>query len=361
MSTLALAGGPLTPAFRAMYHMLPGIMHGLTRSLALAERADLQIDRLLAVTPPPAPKQPPESKAVPKQPTQEETKPLPTSADFIRAARAQRIAEEDAYVIPRLTKRQRDLIRAYVALPDPLPDGPIETWNIKIDPNAPLTRWREVLLPHNRHLADDDDDLDADPDPTPPTGTTSTNGTHGKPSGKASGKASGKGGTSSGKRSAPSRPHHRAPTRPNRPRTTQTTTGGGTEAGKDARTDAPTTSGNPSGNAGNKIGNDSGNTSGNVTAHQPALSSPHSRPRKWVPGSGRTLRREAPSGEVSTAGRSTAGSQPAHMPANPAGYTGKKIGNDSGNRPNTTATEYPASAATRSATHTAPGPTDDAN
>ncbi|HEX8036528.1 MAG TPA: hypothetical protein VF510_21905, partial [Ktedonobacterales bacterium] len=288
MSTLALAGGPLSPAFRAMYHMLPGIIGGLTRSLALAERADLQIDRLLAVTPPPAPKQPPESKAVPKQPTQEETKPLPTSGDFRRAARAQRIAEEDAYVIPRLTKRQRDLIRLYCALPDPLPEGPMETWNIKIDPNAPLTRWREVLLPHGRRL-DDPDDLDDDPeddpDPTPPSGTggkysgNKSGKTIGKHSGTQSGNAItahtpppsphgpfppreggrglGKIDNSSGKRSTSPRPHHRAS---NRPRTTS----GGKEAGKDARTDAPTASGNHSGNPGNKIGNDSGNHSGNA-------------------------------------------------------------------------------------------------
>ncbi|MGZ6321917.1 MAG: hypothetical protein ACXWQR_21760, partial [Ktedonobacterales bacterium] len=67
MSTLALAGGPLSPAFRAMYHMLPGIITGLTRSLALAERADLQIDRLQGIIPPaPAqPKQPPAPKTDP--------------------------------------------------------------------------------------------------------------------------------------------------------------------------------------------------------------------------------------------------------------------------------------------------------
>jgi Putative ATPase subunit of terminase (gpP-like) len=297
MSTLELAGGPLSPAFRAMYHMLPGIITGLTRSLALAERADLQIDRLQGIVPPAT--QPATPKIAPKQPAAEPVKLQPTSADFIRAARAQRIAAEDAYIIPRLTQRQRDLIRAYCALPDPLPDGPIETWNIKIDPNAPLTRWREVLLPHGRHLDDDDDpcdpedelddnpddnDPDDDPDPTPPTGkggnhpgnpsaneSTNKTGNHpGKHSGNKSGKTIGNhpGNASgndsdkpSGTHRAPSRPHHRAPTR------SRTTNGGGkdarlttpTHAGKNA----PTNPGNKIGNPGNDSGNDSGKKTGN--------------------------------------------------------------------------------------------------
>src|SRR5512147_2290264 len=81
-----------------------------------------------ALPPPPACLQPQPTAttpaSAPKPPTPAEPlPPLPTSEDFRRAAEAARIAAEDAYIIPRLTKRQRDLIRAYCALPDPLPDG----------------------------------------------------------------------------------------------------------------------------------------------------------------------------------------------------------------------------------------------
>ena len=56
--------------------------------------------------------------------------------------------------------------------------------------------------------------------------------------------------------------------------------------GKDARTDAP------------KTGNASGNVPGTSTASHSAPASPHPSPRNWLPGTGRTLWRKAPSGAV---------------------------------------------------------------
>ncbi len=217
MSTLELAGGPLSPAFRAMYHMLPGLINGITRSLALAERADLQIDRLLALTLPaslPQPATPPAQQEPKKaaKAAQHDAKPWPTREEINRAVEEQKAAEraaEDAFMIPRLTEHQRQLIRAYSALPDPLPDD-FDFDNLKVDPNAPLTRWREVLFPHGinyaySHAYDDDDDFEDDLDTTPPTGKKS-----GKHSGKKIGSPSGK---HSGNPTAPTRhtPRRKAP------------------------------------------------------------------------------------------------------------------------------------------------------
>ena len=254
MATLALAGGPLTPAFRAMYHILPGIINGLTRSLALAERADLQIDRLQGITPsiPPAPKQPATStptstpSTAKQQQPAEPMKPWPTREEINRAVQAERDAE-DAIAASVFTERQLNIFRALACLPEKLPDGPIDTWNITFDPNAPISAWRLAVYPHMRHragryAADDSDAPDDALDPAP----ASTSGKKIGNPGNASGNSGKKIGNAPGTHPPSISPHGPFPPR---------------EGGRGLGSGNPgNTSGNESGNPGNPTGNNARRT-----------------------------------------------------------------------------------------------------
>ena len=223
-------------------------------------------------------------------------KPWPTREEIERAVQAERDAE-DAIAASVFTERQLNIFRALACLPEKLPDGPIETWNIKFDPNAPISAWRLALYPHMRHRADSYAPDDSDDAPKPASALAHPSGARG---------------------ALPRSPHHAS----NAPTTAGPT---GTPSGNQHPK-----IGNAPGNPGNKIGNpgnDSGKQSGNRAASHPSLTSPHSNLRNRMPGSGQVLRRAAPIACRAPAAVSTAGSPPTGNPGNP----GNKIGNESGN------------------------------